>query len=77
MPSLKTICLNNFITDNVINLKGLFSDCSSLEKLYISHFIITNVLNMENIFDEYLLKKFFCNYLINKSAILNLDITKV
>jgi surface protein len=51
--SLKEINFNNnFNTDNVINMAGLFHGCSSLEKLNLNNFNTNNVTDMSYMFHE-------------------------
>ena len=48
--SLKEINLSNFNTNNVNDMKEMFSSCSSLKKINLSNFNTNNATNMINIF---------------------------
>ncbi len=42
----------NFMTENVLNMQNMFSDCFSLSYLDISSFNTENCLNFEKMFDN-------------------------
>ena len=44
--SLKELNLNNFNTNNVINMIDLFMGCSSLKELNLNNFITNRVTDM-------------------------------
>ena len=44
--------INNFITNNVINMADMFNGCSVLEHLDLSNFDTSNVCNMKNMFKD-------------------------
>ena len=48
--SLTSLNLNNFNTNNVIDMSSMFSNCSSLTDLDLSNFNTSNVKNMLNLF---------------------------
>ena len=48
--SLEGLNLNNFNTNNVINMSVIFYGCSSLERLNLDNFNTNNVTNMIRMF---------------------------
>ena len=50
--SLKELNLNNFNTNNVIDMGGMFSGCSSLKELNLNNFKINNVIDMNFMFSD-------------------------
>ena len=48
--SLKELNLNNFITNNVIDMRWMFCGCSSLKELNLNNFNTNNVTNMSYMF---------------------------
>ena len=56
------INLSNFYTNNVTNMGGMFSRCSSLTKINLSNFNTNNVTDMECMF-------YGCSYLKKKNII--------
>ena len=50
--SLKELNLNNFNTDNVISMNGMFFGCSSLKELNLNNFNTNNVTSMDGMFAE-------------------------
>ena len=53
--SLKELNLNNFNTNNVIDMSYMFDECKSLEKLYINNFNINEVT--ENMKKDLIIEK--------------------
>ena len=50
--SLKELKLNNFNTNNVINMSFMFYECSSLKGLNLTNFNTDNVTDMIRMFSE-------------------------
>ena len=50
MISLKELNLNNFNTFNVIDMGGMFEDCSSLKELNLNNFNTINVTDFRWMF---------------------------
>ena len=46
------IGINNFITNNVINMNTMFCSCKELEYLYLTNFNTLNVTDMSFMFDK-------------------------
>ena len=64
------IGLNNFNTNNVINMYGMFSDCNELEYLNLSNFDTSNVTDMLGMFNK-------CHKLKEIKGINNFDLNNV
>ena len=47
MLIINELNLSNFITNNVINMSGMFYKCLSLKELNLSNFNTDNVINMK------------------------------
>ena len=47
---LKELNLSNFNTNNVTDMKSMFSGCSSLKELNLNNFNTNNVTNMSDMF---------------------------
>ena len=47
---LKELNLNNFNTNNITDMSGMFSRCSSLKELNLNNFNTNNVTNMSYMF---------------------------
>ena len=50
--SLKKLNLNNFNTNNVTNMRGMFDGCSSLKELNLNNFNTNNLADMSYMFNE-------------------------
>ena len=50
--SLKELNLNNFNSNNVINMECMFYLCSSLKELNLNNFNTNNVTNMSGMFSK-------------------------
>ena len=51
MFSLKELNLNNFNTNNVTDMRFMFSGCLSLKELNLNNFNTNNVTKMDGMFD--------------------------
>ena len=50
--SLKELNINNFNTNNVTDMGGMFGGCSSLKELNLNNFNTNNVTNMRHMFSK-------------------------
>ena len=48
--SLKELNLNNFNTNNVVDMRWMFQGCSSLKELNLTYFNTSNVTDMRSMF---------------------------
>ena len=67
--SLTSLNLSNFNTNNVTNMKDMFSYCSSLTSLNLSYFNTNNVSDMEGMFLD--VNKEKCKLICEDEGILN------